>query len=253
MHGIKHGISRGGMAGVTKDATSGIFVPASSVEWTTTMAAAGIGSGGPSALWLLQEASGNVADSIGSFTGTASGTGLSYQQSVAGWSRKGVGLTDAGSGKFTNTAAGLPSLATQSQLIIAYGIMTAASGQRNVVSAGGATQGHADIGATATFHPVAHVASASAGGSTDAHNRVLPWVFKHNVTGSAQAVYTDTEKVVPAFNALAGQGLTIGAAGNAAPTGTLLYLVSFFLGAAELTDAQVKTLLTTLGWTISWT
>ena len=56
------------------DATSLKGVPASLSEWNQLIAAYGLGIGAPSDLYLLQEASGNAADSIGAIPLTAAGT-----------------------------------------------------------------------------------------------------------------------------------------------------------------------------------
>src|ERR1044072_8995183 len=76
------------MSGVSRDATSGKYVPASADEWTQTRAAAGILSGNPSSLWLCQT-NGSVDDAIGAVTLSESGV-VSYQQSVTGWAGQGV-------------------------------------------------------------------------------------------------------------------------------------------------------------------
>lgn len=73
---------------VTKDATSGKWIPQSSSEYTSLLSGTGIGN--PSLLWLCQELASSLADSIGSFTGTASGS-PTYQNAVSGWSQKAVG------------------------------------------------------------------------------------------------------------------------------------------------------------------
>ena len=71
---------------VTQDALSGWYFPANSTEWTSLLSGTGISN--PSSLWLCQEASGTLADSIGSRPLTISGT-PSYQQPAVGFSRLG--------------------------------------------------------------------------------------------------------------------------------------------------------------------
>ena len=241
------------MSGVTKDATSGIYTPATLAEWTTTMAAAGISSGNPSLLWLLQEASGSVADSIGTFTGTAGGTGATYANAVTGWSRKGVGTTgDNQTAFWNNNSASLPSLATQSQLALVYAIVTSApAANRDLFHMANTTVIAGGI--TSANHPRIAAGATTAIGTSDAHGVVKPWVLKHDHTNSAQVLYTDTEKLPVTFTALSGQVFRVGGGAATAPAAVWLYACSFFLGAAELTDAQVKKLLQTLGWTVAWT
>lgn len=97
---------------VSKDAAAGIYCPASSTEWTNFIARKGLSVAVPDALWLYQEASGNLADSIGSFTLTAAGTGATYQSAVTGWTRKGIAITDAATANFSSTSASLPDVST---------------------------------------------------------------------------------------------------------------------------------------------
>jgi hypothetical protein len=69
-------------------------------------------------------------------------------------------------------------------------------------------------------------------------------------------VYTDQEHVsTPTFVQLAGTSMTIGAAASvfASTQSTSSYAVMFQGPAGELSDAQVLTLLTALGWSPQWT
>jgi hypothetical protein len=256
IHGLHHGISRGAsMAGVTQDATSLKFVPANATEWTTTMAAAGIGSGNPSALYLYQEASGNLADSIGSFTLTAAGS-PSYQQAVTGWTRKKISLTDGLTGNFSSTSASLPDIGSGSLLTIAYCDMPTAGGA--------ALRNFIEYGTNATrcaleWTTGAKIEGRSAGnflnGTSNPTSAVRPLVLKCDRTNSVVTAYSDQEKVTPTFGGtMAGQRLDFFAVptGQASAGCGFLYAATFFNAAAVLTDAQVKTLLTVLGWTIAW-
>jgi RHS repeat-associated protein len=90
--------------GVTRDATSQWFVPQSSTEWTNLLVGTGIPN--PTNLWKVQETSGNLTDSIGTATLTASGltSCRAYAQTVAGWSRKAVTLVDGGTCKWATSS-----------------------------------------------------------------------------------------------------------------------------------------------------
>ena len=104
------------VAGVTRDATSGWYVPANATEWTALLAGTGIAN--PSNLWLSQQASGNLPDSIGS-TPLVPFNGPSYQNTVAGWSRKAVGTVDGGGNQdFQSTLLG--NTATTSGLLLSF-------------------------------------------------------------------------------------------------------------------------------------
>lgn len=233
------------MAGVTQDATSLKFVPSTAGEWTKTLAAAGDSVGAPGALYLCQEASGNLADSIDSFTLTAAGTGLTYAQAVTGWSRLGILFNDGGTGTFTSTSASLPDISTTSFAALLYFIDTASASNRTVFSMGTTTT----ILGIAQSTGVGRILSGanSTLGTVDIRGVVRPWILMHNKTGTVDQLYTDAEKITPTFSTLT-TGKQIQFGSSAHPPGTLLYGALWFGAAAERTSTQWKTLLTTLGW-----
>src|SRR6185312_9979983 len=71
---------------VTRDATSGRWIPQSAAEFSSLYSGTSIAN--PSSLHLCQEASGNLADSIGSRPFV--GSGGTYRSAVTGWARKAV-------------------------------------------------------------------------------------------------------------------------------------------------------------------
>ncbi len=234
--------------GVTRDATSSIYCPATAAEWTSFLAVAGDAAGGPSALYLCQEASGNLADSIGSFTLTASGTGITYAQTVSGWSRKGVAFNDGGSGAFTSTDAGLPDLSTESFAALWYWTATTPGANRMLTGMGVTTTLSALVQTTAVGRCVSGANVAT--GVVNEAGLVRPWLLVHNKTGSSDVLYTDAEKVTPTFSTLT-TGKTIGFGqfgGTVHAPGSLLYGVLFRGAAAERTSAKWKALLTTAGF-----
>lgn len=241
------------MAGVTRDATSGIYIPQTAGEWTTTLTAAGIASGGPAALWKFQDASGNPADSIGSFTLTATGT-PSYQQAVAGWTSLSITFPDGATGALTTTAAGLPDISTTSILVLVYVRMpaTAPAGTRNVVTVGtvAATRTAAEILNTPTLRAFTNANTAVGSNPVGA---VRPVVVQVNRTGSITAVYTDQDKLLPTFSAgTTGKAVVFGGSSNASAAQGYVYATMFSGAAADLSAGQVKTLLQILGWAIPW-
>lgn len=238
------------MAGVTKDATSNVYVPANATEWMTALTAAGISSGGPSALYLLQEASGNPADSIGAFPLTAAGTGLGYQAAVSGWSRKGVSFTDGGTGILSSGSTSLPDVSTTSHLLLAYVSMPAAApaAQRNLTKVG-STGAQTRINTTPRL---VEVAGSTVTGNATPTGAVRPIVVKIDRSASAAVAYSDQEKLSASLTGLTGKGLALGNAGFSSAAMTVIYGASFHAAAAELTDSNIKTLLQTLNWSIAW-
>jgi uncharacterized repeat protein (TIGR01451 family) len=234
---------------VTLDATSGIYAPANAGEWTSLLSFAGVPAGNPSLVWNLQEASGNVADSIGSFTGTVTGA-PTYEAAVTGWSRKAIHFSEAlASGQIANTA--VPNLNANSFLVIAYAEITATpSAVRYVIRLG--TTVSSDMRVNTTPRIVVTSAGNVSTGTQNPTGAVRPFVLRGNRTGTEQDGYTDQEKLSPAFGAtLNGQSIATPPSGSSPPM-KLLYVAAFYGANAERSDADVKSILETLGWTIPW-
>lgn len=246
--------SGGPMDGVTQDATSLKYVPASVGEWTTTMSVAGIATGNPSALWLCQEASGNLADSIGSFTLTAAST-PTYQTAVAGWTRKGINLTNGSSDGFSSASASLPDLGVASQLVLAYfrvpGAAPAAT--RSFITIGGSGT-RASLNVTTTPRLDARsVGNTATGAANPLDGGVHAMFVRVNRTAMEVDAGTEAEKLSPTASvSMDNMGILFGNAGFLAADSELLYAASFHGAAAELSDAQIRTLLQTLNWTVAW-
>jgi hypothetical protein len=241
---------------VARDAGSSIYCPASAAEWDTALAAAGVSVSAPIGLWLMQESSGNVADSIGTITLETLG-GASYNNAVAGWTRKGLGTAD-GSGLIYNNASGeLPVPTTTSQMFIGYVAITATPGAtRDVVSLGGSTSLRSAQVTTGPFYRAFRNSDVSGtDGSSDIGTGVRPLVIKIDRAASAHYVYSDIEKVTHTWAApdSAAVALYIGGVDAGAPPMRILYGALFAGTGGEMTNAQIKTLLTTLGWTPTWT
>lgn len=265
VHGAKHGgaLTIGGafpVAGVTLDALGNKHFPANATEWNLLLTAAGIGSGGsnlPSLLWNCQEVSGNLADSIGTFTGTASGATFTYQAST-GYTRK--GLTLAGTtATVANTDAGLPDLSTTSALVLTVEFTPSSAGSvRNHVQLTPTIASRAALSMNATSR-ILQESGATFGTGTinNGFSTVIPYALRVNRTSGQQTAFTALDKnTITIDAAVTGKALIAGGDSVIAdPPGVqrLMYLVEWFGAAAEMTDAQIKTLLQTLGWSVSWT
>lgn len=255
VHNPRHGIltlAVGGMMGVTQDGTSGKFVPATVGEWTQTMAAAGL-SVNPTDWWLCQEPSGNLASSGAGVTLTANGTPL-YQQAVTGWSRLGVGFTNAANQRFTAAAGIGPNPGATSVTMLWYQSITAAPGAQVVMN--NISDGATNFRTMAQVVGNTKIQNACAGvvvnGTTDATTvGVQPIVIQYDRTNSVANVYTLNDKIVGTFSAGVVDGRK-GIGGATAPTGQAVYGAMWSGAGAEITAAQIKTLLQTLGWTITW-
>lgn len=235
------------MAGITPDATSLKYCPASSAEWTTTLA--GISAAGnPFALWLMQESSGALADSIDAFDLTVDS--FAYEQTITGWTRKAMLANDLGGfNVLYTTDAGLPDLSAESCTVLGYVMIDGeGAGDRGVLLAGDVRGVN-----TATNVPKINNGTNTGTGAASVTTVVRPWVLRHNVTASSQALFTDLEKVSVTFAASGStKRIYFGAAFESCPNIRIVYGCAFRGAAAELSDAQVRSLLQRLGWTVAW-
>jgi len=239
------------MSGVTRDATSGIYCPSTAGEWATTLAAAGIAAGNPTSVWLMQDSATTLLDAVGAFP-LPLGNTVTFQNAVTGWARKGVGTADGGANcGFTSTDAGLPDPATVSHLLLGYVSITGAPGGTRGAMLIGATNQHEGRG-LATSRIRYQAVGNAADGTVDPTGQVRPFVMRINITASTNMFATDQEKQAPTFTAPTGRRIAFGGFNAAAIPGRYLYGALFTSTAAERSDANVKTLLQTLGWTIGW-
>lgn len=250
---IRSGLNPGAW---TSDATSGKAVPANASEWDSVMSSSGISTGSPIAAWQLQEAAGNFADSIGAFTLTASA--FSYQKAIAGWTRKGAGsAADASAATASLTGGAIGDIQAASALFLAYVQLAAApAATRDVLALGGSTSCRAaQVTITPAYKATPNDASATATGAANAGTAVRPVILHVNKAASVWRVITDQEIVQPTpwtappvSNAL----IAIGSVLTSTPSFSVLYAACFRGTAAELSNAQIKTMLQTLGWTVAW-
>ena len=239
------------MAGVSKDATSLKYVPNTLAQAQTTMRTAGMASGhDPSYLWRAQEAAGNLADSIGIATLTAANA-PGYQAAVAGWTRKAVTWADGTNAQFANFAD-IPNLNANSIALLMY-VFTSntPAANRNVCGVGNATV--SDVQATTgQKYQVTDSAAVAVAGTVNYGAGVRPMLLVYDLTGLNLKLYTDAEIITGVYNLTSGGGLWIGGVTALSPTGGCLYAAGWTGTAAEFTDAQARSLLQTLGWTVAW-
>jgi hypothetical protein len=235
----------------SEDATSGQAVPADATEWDAFIAANSLTIAAPTNLYLCQEASGNLTDTIGSKTLTASGSPL-YQQAVTGWTRKGVGFNGGTAQHFANTA--YPAANTSSRFILMYW-----SGLTAAPLAGGTMLTHGtSITAIGVSQNIttgrARYRNGATISDTTAAVTATPIGFLHNIAATTSRLYTNAQKLSPAYGAAAGTNLYVGAQSGASPVTGVLYYLAIWSGTdGEVSDAQVLALHTALGWSPSWT
>jgi hypothetical protein len=242
------------MAGVTRDSASGKYFPATAGEWNTVFSVAGVGVTFAGNIWLCQEASGNLADVLGAVALSAVGS-PSYQQAVSGYTRLAVrNTTDNSTNRFTGTGS---DIATNSNLHFWVMDMPTANpaAVRNVLDIGtSATRAALEIQATGVMR--GRSVGNTANGAADAKSAVRPVMLQVDRTNSLVRALSDQDKMSPTFDGtMAGTAINIWSLATVfnSPVSGLLYGCRLTGAAAEMTDAQKKTVLQTLGWSIAWT
>lgn len=224
---------------VNKDSTSGKRFPESLTQWQnwiTYQIAIGdsnfIGIG-PDHLWLMQESSGNPADSIGSKNFTAS-TGLnspSYQKTIPGWSRKAIG----GPGTLINstlTNTSMVNTATTSFLVMALvRFDTPTVTLRNAMTYGNTSvQEPSSTGKLRLRLGGSLQDTAAVHGGSDVH---IVW-FTYNISDSLVEMFTDLNRVSVTFSSSTGSTLQL-TTSTVADSGS-----TDFLGVAAWDDTEVS-------------
>lgn len=258
--GLRSGLNPGGvadpMAGVSRDATSGIYCPATLAEWNTVLSVAGVPitlTASDLWIWLCDEPSGNLVDEVNGLALVPNASPL-FSQAVTGWSRPFVGMADGTAGqRFASADASLPDLSTTSALLLQYVQITATPAGVRGVSDMGTTVTEARVTAT----PSARIVSGgnTASGASNVGTAVRPWLNVFDQTVDANILYTDQDKMVPTFGAtVTGKSLRFGATASAAAGPMRQGYGALIQGTkAEWTSSQAKAVLQTLNWAgIPW-
>jgi hypothetical protein len=233
------------LAGVTQDATSLKYWPSSGAEWTT--AATAYGSAAPSKSWNCQDVAGALAAAVGAVTLASEGSRQAYNQSIAGWSRK--GLQSAGDGWFS-TDASFPNIATESQLILTYAKQVISGGFAIDMLWGGNFSARGIVTASA-FLQARNDTTTGLAGTANVTGAVRPFWLQINRTSGVITFGNDQEYVTVAIGAVTGEGL-YAVGGVAGDETSFLGIAEWEGAAAEKSPAQIKTMLQTLNWTIPW-
>jgi hypothetical protein len=234
------------------DSTSGKGVPAAVFEWDGLLSAYKVPAMPPDHLWLMQESSLSLQDSIGTFP-LEPAAGPVYRQPVAGWSRRAVGTDDAmlHRGFYTQMTGNLNGT---SYLLLLYVAVTAPTVERAIFGIGSMTDHRYVTMTTAPVFKGTGYNVTPTVGTLNPTSAVHPIALKLLPAQSAYTVYTDQEKLTVNWTATAGLGNLI-MIGNAteAGAGTTRYLYgALWQGTkAELDDASIKKLLQALGWTVT--
>jgi YD repeat-containing protein len=220
---------------VTQDATSKWFVPANATEWTNLLKGSGIAN--PSSLWLMQQTTGSLADTIGTRTATLTGS-ATYQVTASGWTRKGVKLADNSTSRFTHS---VPTASTNSLAYVQVFSLNSVPGGARALNRIGVTQYEETEAIGITLQ-------ARSGGNVVTNG----WIYGGTVivvtkldhSRNEFVMYTDQEMAKPTFvNQAADTTSFLLGNGINASDATLLYAGLFTGTGAEFSDAQAGALI----------
>lgn len=236
----------------TVDATSGIGTPLTEAEAEAVLTDAGVGSPNVTSLWKFgTPASGDVSDSIGAKTLTASGT-WSYQQSVSGWSTKSMKSTAGTSGILTNTSFG--NINANSYTVFLLAKTSVEGGTRSIFGMGDIFDDDACIEITSTPRlQVGEGDGTRTVGGSDPTGSTRWIVLRIDDTGNTVDGFTSQEKIIGGTQACNGTRIFFG--GDNVQTwfpGNTDYLLAFITPVA-LTNTEIKAVLTSLGESPGWT
>jgi len=233
------------------DTLSGKATPQSTTEWGDLIAARGLAVAVPDGLWLMQEPSGPLVDSIGSVSLAPYGAPM-YRAPVTGWSRQGVKTLDgSGAGFYDTTASSLPDVGTASMTVLMYyATETPPLFTRGVsISGSGVPSSLAALTIEPSSRLKLTVGSNSATGTIDHGTGVIPVVVKLDRSASVQQVITNRETITPTYTPLqSSRGIFLGTGAGPAPDGRWLYMAAWYGPNAEISASDAAMLLTALGW-----
>ncbi len=241
------------ITGVTRDATSNIYLPANSTEWTAFRTAKSLTTwANPSHVYTFQEASGNVLDTVGAINLGPANVPV-YNEAVTGWTRKGVRCRHATTDSLSGT--GFPNVNADSALVLTLvEIVSAPTTTRNVTILGNSPTVGTRISTTPRL--LVDVAGVTAGTGTSSPVGVRLIIDRFNRTTQGRDKLTDQEKIIGSTGITqVGQGIIFGGFGTGAQLSAevrFLYAATWYGADAERTDAEVKSLLQSMGYSIAW-
>jgi hypothetical protein len=234
------------------DATSHKGVPSDLPEWMELVNAHQLSTSPPQHLWLMQEASGSLTDSIGS-TSLAKLNNPTYRNADIGWTRVAVGTPETGANEGFVTYS-LGNLDGTSYALLLYVAVLAAPASESELCALGANADYRYVAITpAPVFKAAGIGVTPALGTIDPKVDVHPLLVKLDETHQAYTVYSDEEKISVAWAGTAGLGneLVVGNGGAGSALARYFYGALWSGPAAEMSDADAKKLLEALGWTVT--
>jgi hypothetical protein len=235
------------------DSASKKGVPSASFQWSDLLNAAGLSGRTPDHVWLMQETSGSLTDSIGAIA-LDPVAAPSYRNVVMGWSRAAVGTSQIATDHGFRTYATGNLMGGTSYLVLLYvAVMGAPTTERSLVGIGYGTD-HRYVSLTnAPVFKGTGIGVTPTAGTLNPMTEVHPIVVEINANQLQYIVYTDQERLSVGWAGTSGNGdlFMVGNGIIGAASARYLYGALWIGSKAEMTDADVKKLLQTLGWTVT--
>ena len=230
---------------------SGKATPESTAAWTDLIADQNLMLPPPDHVWLLQEGSGSLADSIGSVSLTPDHS-PTYGNIIPGWARQAVGTSDTVINQgFLTTSLG--NLNGTSYLVLVYLSATTPTAERSLFAIGAEGDHRYVALTTAPFFKATGINVTPVTGTSPPTNSVHPIVLQVNEAAAQYTVYTDQERMRPSWapTTALGNMFILGNASFGAANARYLYAAMWTGTSATIDDSEVKKLLTALGWSPS--
>ena len=231
-----------------RDPVSGKACPLTQAQWDTLFDTAAVARKTLSHSYGFQDASGNIAAQVGTNL-TVTGT-LGYRQAETGWGRTATVWTETAAERAMLAAGVAPNLSAVSGLFFSYERLSTAGGAgRGVIGlVGGAGGAQLRLGTSALVN---FCAGVTTNGSSTV-NAVRPYVHRYNRTATSTHSFDNQQKVTGTYSA-ATVDAEKGWGNTGTPAAAAVLLGAIFSGAhAEWSDAELKAVLQTAGWSIPW-
>ena len=228
---------------VPTDGPDSVFVPQSAADFTS------LGIVAANSLWQMQESAVPLADSIGAITWSQDNGTPEYQQSVSGWDRLFIKISETSFERVNYTSGDYQyGSGTSAAFLTYFHGLEAVNTNRGFMLHSGNTNKARITNAGVVSWLVQSVATVGSYNYED--GAAHPFLFVYNATDSTVKLFSDQEVLTGTFNAT----ITAGQRGIGDVSGTAA--VSFSCWSAAWFGANAETIdqttLTKLGWALAY-
>lgn len=229
---------------VTRDATSGKWLPASSAEFTSWLSGRGVAA--PTVLYNMQDAAAPVVDGMGVQNLTNAVAPSSFQVTESGWSRKAITQNGAGGGSLNSTAGPFGDPYSASHLLFAIIQPNAGAATQDIMGFGGASAYRGlQITTAGNLAIIDLQTSTTTTGTASYGSTFHPAFLQYDRTNGLLRVVTDLETINAPYHASSTTNLlfTFGAAAVQSASFGVMWACGWRGSAAELSSSQIAAIL----------